>query len=94
MNRSPSNLGAAASLALLEVEVEFWEIAISSFVDLATGEDAVTRISWSLRAVNEADAAAATAHMIVTGRLIIQFLRKERSGESNPRPDTRKTLLL
>jgi hypothetical protein len=62
---------------------------MSSFVDLAVGEDAVTRISWLLRAVNAA--AAAAAHMSAMGCVILQFFRKERFEESNSRPDRRKT---
>jgi hypothetical protein len=60
---------------------------VPSFIDLAAGEDAVTRISWSLRAVNAADAAAQTS---ATGCLILQFFRKRKCfEESNFRPDRR-----
>jgi hypothetical protein len=63
---------------------------VPSFIDLAAGEDAVTRISWSLRAVNAADAAAAAAQTSATGCLILQFFRKRKFfEESNFRPDRR-----
>lgn len=62
---------------------------MSSFIDLAAGEDAVTRISWSLRAVKAADAAAAAAHMSAMERLILHFLRKQRFEESNHSNDRR-----
>lgn len=87
INRSPSNLGAKASSTLSEFD--FWETAMSSFVDLATGEDAVTRISWSLKAVNAADAAAAAAHMSARGCLILQFFLKQYFEESKLGPDRR-----
>lgn len=69
INRSPLNFGANASSALLEFE--FWEKAMSSFIDSAAGDDAVTRISLSLGALNAADADAAAAQRSATGCLIL-----------------------
>ena len=56
---------------------------------LTAVEDAVTRISWSLRAVNAAEVAAAAADMSATERLILQLLWKKHLEESNPSTDRR-----